>query len=317
MQFIANSSLLLLALRESWNNWTGERAARPVSVPQEKWSALQSTQGRCVHYPTIHYTLFFMRAMLELPLVFRQVCSALFRWRFFLLYVVFLSLSCGCPINGAGGEAQEGNFTALRVQMVEQQLRQRGIHDERVLQAMAEVPRHLFVPLSLRLHAYEDSPLPIGQEQTISQPYIVALMSQSLELTGTEVVLEVGTGSGYQAAVLSCLARRVYSIEILPELAGTAQSRLQALGYSNVTVIVGDGSQGWLAGAPYDAIIVTAAAQRIPPALLNQLAEGGRLVLPVELPDGQHLLRLRKWGGKVTREDLGMVQFVPLLGDRS
>jgi len=197
--------------------------------------------------------------------------------------------------------------------MVEQQLRQRGIRDERVLQAMATIPRHLFVPPALRSRAYDDGPLPIGAGQTISQPYIVALMSESLLLTGAETVLEVGTGSGYQAAVLSRLAKRVYSIEILPQLAKTARSRLTALGYDNVIVVVGDGNQGWAPGSPYDAIIVTAAAPQVPPALLDQLAEGGRLVLPVRVGEKQHLLRLRKAGGKVTQEDMGLVQFVPLI----
>src|SRR3989442_3437085 len=190
---------------------------------------------------------------------------------------ILLLLGCGFSTNGSGGQDEEARFRAARVQMVEQQLRQRGIRDERVLQAMATIPRHLFVPPALRSRAYDDGPLPIGAGQTISQPYIVALMSESLLLTGAETVLEVGTGSGYQAAVLSRLAKRVYSIEILPQLAKTARSRLTALGYDNVRVVVGDGNQGWAPGSPYDAIIVTAAAPQVPPALLDQLAEGGRL----------------------------------------
>lgn len=252
--------------------------------------------------------------MLRSALVWRQVRWALYVSHLLLSRGLLLSVGFGCAVNGMRSEVPQGDFTALRVQMVEQQLRQRGIHDERVLQAMAAVPRHLFVPPSLRAYAYEDGPLPIGQEQTISQPYIVALMSQSLELSGHETVLEVGTGSGYQAAVLSSLAARVYSIEILPDLAETARERLRALGYTNVTVIVGDGNQGWPAGAPYDAIVVTAAAPRIPPALLEQLADGGRLVLPVVFHDGQRLLRLRKSGDLVTQEELGRVRFVPLVG---
>jgi protein-L-isoaspartate(D-aspartate) O-methyltransferase len=138
-------------------------------------------------------------------------------------------------------------------------------------------------------------------------------MSQSLLLSGTETVLEVGTGSGYQAAVLSCLAKRVYSIEILPRLAETARERLAALGYTNVTVIVGDGNQGWAPGSPYSAIMVTAAAPRVPQALLDQLIEGGRLVLPVAQGGKQRLLRLRKTASEITKEDLGPVQFVPLV----
>jgi protein-L-isoaspartate(D-aspartate) O-methyltransferase len=198
--------------------------------------------------------------------------------------------------------------------MVDEQLRQRGIRDGRVLQVMAEVPRHLFVPVAWRRYAYNDGPLPIGEGQTISQPYIVALMTENLLLTGEETVLEVGTGSGYQAAVLSRLARRVYSIEILPNLAETARVRLAELGYDNVTVIVGNGNYGWPQGGPYDAIIVTAAAPQVPQALLDQLAEGGRLVVPVSIRGVQHLLRLRKVGRNITQEDLGLVQFVPLVG---
>jgi len=223
--------------------------------------------------------------------------------------------SCGFSTNGDDKREKETRFQAARQQMVEGQLRQRDIRDERVLQAMATVPRHLFVPPAQRSQAYDDGPLPIGQEQTISQPYIVALMTESLRLKGTETVLEIGTGSGYQAAVLSVLAKKIYSIEIIPELAETAQERLTALGYKNVEVIVGDGNLGWPQGSPYDAIIVTAAAPQIPPALIEQLAEGGRMVLPVEVGNEQHLLRLQKVDGKITQEDLGLVRFVPLVGD--
>lgn len=230
----------------------------------------------------------------------------------FSLPILFL-LNSGFSPNGSRGNDEEARLTAARMQMVEQQLRQQGIQDERVLQAMATVPRHLFVPPALRSRAYDDGPLPIGEGQTISQPYIVALMSQSLLLSGTETVLEVGTGSGYQAAVLSCLAKRVYSIEILPRLAETARERLAALGYTNVTVIVGDGNQGWAPGSPYSAIMVTAAAPRVPQALLDQLIEGGRLVLPVAQGGKQRLLRLRKTASEITKEDLGPVQFVPLV----
>jgi protein-L-isoaspartate(D-aspartate) O-methyltransferase len=228
--------------------------------------------------------------------------------------VVLILLGCSFFANGGVGAEEGARLRAARLRMVEQQLRQQGIRDERVLQAMARVPRHLFVPPALRSRAYDDGPLPIGEGQTISQPYIVALMSEALLLTGAETVLEVGTGSGYQAAVLGCLAKRVYSIEILPRLAATARKQLAALGYDNVTVIVGDGNQGWAPGSPYEAIIVTAAAPQVPQALIDQLAEGGRLVLPVAFGDSQHLLRLRKADGQVTQEDLGLVQFVPLVG---
>lgn len=231
----------------------------------------------------------------------------------FLSLVILMLLGCGFSTNGSMGD-EEARLRAARLQMVEQQLRQRGIRDERVLQAMAAVPRHLFVPPPLRSRAYEDGPLPIGEGQTISQPYIVALMSEALLLTGAETVLEVGTGSGYQAAVLSRVTKRVYSVEILPRLAETARERLTALGYGNVTVVVGDGNLGWAPGSPYAAIIVTAAAPQVPQALLDQLADGGRLVLPVVIGNTQHLLRLRKVDGQVTQEDLGLVQFVPLVG---
>jgi protein-L-isoaspartate(D-aspartate) O-methyltransferase len=211
-------------------------------------------------------------------------------------------------------DEQEHRFRTARQQMVEEQLRQRDVRDERVLQTMATVPRHLFVSAALQSQAYEDGPLPIGQEQTISQPYIVAVMTESLRLKGTETVLEIGTGSGYQAAILSQLVKQVYSIEIIPQLAETARQRLASLGYQNVEVIVGDGNKGWPAGSPYEAIIVTAAAPQIPPALLEQLAEGGCLVVPVEVEGEQQLLRLRKQEGKILRESLGAVRFVPLVG---
>jgi protein-L-isoaspartate(D-aspartate) O-methyltransferase len=219
--------------------------------------------------------------------------------------------------NEQGGETEEARLQAARQQMVAQQLRDRDIHDERVLQAMAAIPRHLFVPADLRVYAYQDRPLPLGHDQTISQPYIVAYMSASLALSGDETVLEIGTGSGYQAAVLSRLAKRVYSIEIIPELAETARQRLATLGYDNVTVIVGDGNRGWAAAGPYDAIMVTAAAPQVPPVLLDQLAEGGRIVLPVKQGEEQHLLRLHKEDGKVMQEALGLVRFVPLVGGSS
>ena len=221
--------------------------------------------------------------------------------------------ACGLSTNEHDVNEQEHRFRAARQQMVEEQLRQREVRDERVLQAMATVPRHLFVPTALQSQAYDDGPLPIGQEQTISQPYIVAAMTESLRLKGTETVLEIGTGSGYQAAVLSHLAKRVYSIEIIPRLAEAARQRLASLGYKNVEVIVGDGNKGWEAGGPYEAIMVTAAAREIPPTLLQQLAEGGRMVVPVQVGEEQHLLRLQKIEGKMIREDLGPVRFVPLV----
>ncbi|HIE52022.1 MAG TPA: protein-L-isoaspartate(D-aspartate) O-methyltransferase, partial [Armatimonadetes bacterium] len=170
---------------------------------------------------------------------------------------------------------------AEREAMVERQIRARGVRDPRVLEAMRQVPRHKFVLPSLQAQAYQDTPLPIGLDQTISQPYMVALMTELLELKGPEKVLEVGTGSGYQAAILAELAEQVYTIERIPELAAAARQRLQELGYHNVTVRVGDGTLGWPEEAPFEAIIVTAGGQTVPPALKEQLAEGGRLVIPV------------------------------------
>jgi protein-L-isoaspartate(D-aspartate) O-methyltransferase len=198
--------------------------------------------------------------------------------------------------------------------MVARQLRDRGITDPRVLAAMGKVPRHLFVPPDLASQAYEDHPLPIGQGQTISQPYIVALMSQWAEVKPGDRVLEVGTGSGYQAAVLGELTDRVFSVEIRPELAGAATARLAELGYRQVRVKTGDGYQGWSEEAPFDAILVTAAAPAVPPALKEQLKEGGRLVIPLEESKwNQVLLRLRKVKGELQEEERLPVRFVPLV----
>jgi protein-L-isoaspartate(D-aspartate) O-methyltransferase len=209
----------------------------------------------------------------------------------------------------------EEQYDGLRQWMVEEQLKRRGIHDQRVLAAMQIVPRHLFVPASWRAQAYEDMPLPIGHQQTISQPYIVALMLEALELTGTERVLEVGTGSGYQAALLGWLAQHVYTVEIIPELAQSAREVLSQLGYENVEVVAANGSIGWKAGAPHDAIIVAAASPAVPQPLVEQLQEGGRLVLPVGDLVAQVLLRVRKQQGKIVTEDLGDCAFVPLVGE--
>ena len=190
----------------------------------------------------------------------------------------------------------------------------REISDPRVLNAIALVPRDRFVPPELRLHAYENRPMPIGHGQTISQPLIVALMTELLDLTPETVVLEVGTGSGYQAAVLAALAAQVYTIEVVPELAEQARERLHRLGYSNVEVRAGDGYLGWPEHAPYRAIMVTAGATEIPPPLVEQLAPGGRMVIPVgRWPGGQTLLLVEKAAdGSVVRHDLLPVAFVPL-----
>ena len=215
----------------------------------------------------------------------------------------------------AGGQNEEDSFAQSRREMIEKDLRPRGIRDQRVLEAMSRVPRHLFVAEKHRISAYQDRPLPIGDGQTISQPYIVALMTELLELKGSEKVLEVGTGSGYQAAVLSHLAREVYTIEIVPALAEKAADILGRLGYKNVWVKTGDGFFGWQEKGPFDAILVTAAAEKVPEPLWNQLREKGRLVMPLGGEQrGQKLVRIRKKAGKQHVENVTGVLFVPMTG---
>jgi protein-L-isoaspartate(D-aspartate) O-methyltransferase len=202
-----------------------------------------------------------------------------------------------------------------RAEMVERQLRRRGITDGRVLEAMGRVPRELFIPASLIDHAYDDGALPIGHHQTISQPFVVATICSLMSLRATDRVLDVGTGSGYQAAVLAELAAEVVTIERIPELAAEARARLEGAGYSNVDVRVGDGSLGVPERAPFDAIAVAAAAPRVPPALYDQLAEGGRLVLPRGTRRGQELvLVVRTPKGAAERRSIPC-RFVPLVGD--
>ena len=200
--------------------------------------------------------------------------------------------------------------------MVELQLRARGIRDARVLAAFAKVPRDEFVPLDLRDRAYEDTPLSIGHGQTISQPYVVAIMAEALQLGGEERVLDVGTGSGYAAAILATLGREVETIERIAALADAAEERLARLGYENVRVHSGDGTLGWEDGAPYDAIAVAANAPRPPTALLDQLAIGGRIVIPVGDDREQRLVRVtRRSQISYDQDDLGAVRFVPLVGE--
>jgi protein-L-isoaspartate(D-aspartate) O-methyltransferase len=201
-----------------------------------------------------------------------------------------------------------------RQRMVVDQLERRGITDVRVLTAMGDVPRHRFVPHELADHAYDDGPLPIGFGQTISQPYIVALMSEVAALTGQDRVLEIGTGSGYQAAVLAWLARAVFSIESVPELHERARSTLADLGISNVTLCAGDGSLGWPEMAPFDAILVTAATPGVPRALLDQLTPTGRLVAPVGEEELQTLVRISRLDGSWHEEYFGECRFVRLIG---
>ena len=210
------------------------------------------------------------------------------------------------------------DFDGQREAMVSDQIVARGVRHEGVLQAMRQTPRHLFVPEDRRSSAYEDRPLPIGSGQTISQPYIVAYMTEILQPDGSGTVLEVGTGSGYQAAVLSPLYRKVYTIEIIPELAESARARLRDLGFSNVEVRTGDGYAGWPDKAPFDAILVTAAAGHIPPPLVSQLKAGGRMVIPVGSPAMiQHIILVEKdRKGTVTTKSLLPVRFVPLTGER-
>lgn len=209
----------------------------------------------------------------------------------------------------------EAAFTDLRHRMVESQLRARGIADPRVLSAMERVSRHEFAPEPYRGQAYDDHPLPIGEGQTISQPYIVARMLETLALAPTDRVLEIGTGSGYLTALLAELAAQVFSIERHPALANAARDLLSRMGYTNVKVLIGDGTQGFADAAPFDAIIVSAAAAEIPPALLQQLAEGGRMIIPVGAPDSQQLQFIRMVGGQPRISLHELCRFVPLVAD--
>ena len=208
------------------------------------------------------------------------------------------------------------DYEAERRNMVDQQILNRGIRNPRVLDAIRNVPRHRFVPEDYRHMAYSDRPLPIGHEQTISQPYIVALMTDYLNLKEGEKVLEIGTGSGYQAAVLAELVDQVYSLEIVSELAQRARKTIGDLGYDNVHIRTGDGYKGWPENAPYDAIIVTASPTDVPPPLKEQLAEGGRMVIPVGGPVFQKLVLLRKIDGKVRQTDVTSVRFVPMVDEK-
>jgi protein-L-isoaspartate(D-aspartate) O-methyltransferase len=216
----------------------------------------------------------------------------------------------GCPAR----PTPTGSPDEQRRQMVERDLQGRDIRDEKVLAAMLEVPRHEFVPRAVRRRAYGDHPLSIGHGQTISQPYVVALMTQAISPKPGQRVLEVGTGSGYQAAVLAEIVAEVYTIELIPELARTAEERLKLLGYRNVRVRAGDGYQGWPEAAPFDAVVVTCGAEEVPEPLFDQLRPGGKMVIPVGPTGGVQSLRLitRGPGGKREVRDLGAVRFVPL-----
>lgn len=233
-----------------------------------------------------------------------------------ILYLVngFVLLVAAGVLLGFGGE--KDSYSGKRLQMVRDQIEGRGVRNSQVLEVMRSVPRHLFVPEGVRNKAYNDHPLPIGEGQTISQPYIVALMTELLKVGKKDRVLEVGTGSGYQAAVLGELAKEVVTLEIFPTLADSARERLNKLGYGNVTVIQGDGYFGYEKLAPFDGIIVTCAAPHIPPTLTAQLKAGGRMIIPVGAPFMTQNLMLvkKKKDGTVTTKSVLPVIFVPLLG---
>ncbi|HUJ42610.1 MAG TPA: protein-L-isoaspartate(D-aspartate) O-methyltransferase [Opitutaceae bacterium] len=229
-------------------------------------------------------------------------------------WVVGVFASCeGLPVPGKRTEAQ---WEAARARMVREQLAgpNRDIRDRAVLRAMEKVPRHRFVPEEIREAAYDDGPLSIGYGQTISQPYVVAFMTERLELKRGDRVLEIGTGSGYQAAILAELAAEVYTIEIIAPLAERARATLADLGYTNIRVRAGDGYLGWPEAAPFDAIIATCAPDTVPPLLIGQLKDGGRMIIPVGPTYAQELVLLRKQGGRITRQAVLPVRFVPMTG---
>lgn len=228
------------------------------------------------------------------------------------LFLLFLFL-----VPSVGGATEEDRFAEKRSRMVEEQIETRGVSDPKVLEVMRRVPRHLFVDEAQRAYAYADHPLPIGYGQTISQPYIVAVMTELLRVGPGDVVFELGTGSGYQAAILAEITKEVYTVEIVKALGDQARERLAELGYKNVTVKVGDGYFGWKEHAPFDAIVVTAAATHIPPPLIEQLKPGGRMIIPVGPPFQIQTLLLveKRRDGSITQRSLMSVAFVPLRGE--
>jgi protein-L-isoaspartate(D-aspartate) O-methyltransferase len=227
--------------------------------------------------------------------------------------LLIVGIVAGASCNHAATPVTD--FAAQRQRMVTEQLKARGIHDERVLAAMSKVPREEFVPQDSRGSSYTDGPLPIGHDQTISQPYIVALMTEQLRLQPHGRVLEIGTGSGYQAAVLAELLAEVYSIEIVAPLAHTAEATLRRFGYKNVHVKVGDGYKGWPEHAPFDAVIVTCAPEHVPQPLVDQLKEGGRMIIPVGNYLAQELYLLEKANGGMRQSAVLPVRFVPMGGE--
>jgi protein-L-isoaspartate(D-aspartate) O-methyltransferase len=226
---------------------------------------------------------------------------------------VSMTSALGCSAPGAERSTVQEEWTRARAEMVRSQLRGRDIDDPRVLEAMGRVERHRFVPEAARRNAYDDSPLPIGHGQTISQPYIVAFMTQALDVHPDHRVLEIGTGSGYQAAILAEIVKELYTIEIVPELGERARATLAELGYKNVQVRIGNGYLGWPEHAPYDRIIVTAAPDEIPPALVGQLRIGGSMAIPIGVGDQELRILRRTEQGLVTTKTLP-VRFVPMVG---
>jgi protein-L-isoaspartate(D-aspartate) O-methyltransferase len=238
----------------------------------------------------------------------RSRCVLLLMMRFLLLASALVCASCG------RADTQVADFPAQRERMVKEQIVMRGVVEERVLAAMRKVPREEFVPAEFRAESYTDRPLPIGYDQTISQPFIVAFMTEKLRSKPTDRVLEIGTGSGYQAAILAELVAEVYSIEIIEPLAKNAEATLQRLGYKNVHVKAGDGYKGWPEHAPFDSVIVTCAPERVPSALIDQLKEGGRMIIPVGAKFAQELYLLERKNGRLEQSAVLPVRFVPMAG---
>ncbi|MFH2066140.1 MAG: protein-L-isoaspartate(D-aspartate) O-methyltransferase [Pseudomonadota bacterium] len=229
--------------------------------------------------------------------------------------IICLCVYSFCSVCCVASEPKEEEYTRLRHEMVKNQIESRGISHPRVLDALKTVPRHRFVPGKNRNLAYNDYPLPIGEEQTISQPYIVALMTEILNPDPEKNILEIGTGSGYQAAILAQLYKQVYTIEIIDILGRQSRKLLAELGYRNVQVKIGDGYQGWKEHSPFDAIIVTCAPSHIPEPLKEQLAEGGKMIIPVGKADDQRLILLVKEKGKIREKEVIPVRFVPMMGE--
>jgi protein-L-isoaspartate(D-aspartate) O-methyltransferase len=241
----------------------------------------------------------------------RSSYSHIFMRLMLALLIGSLTAGLACETTTRG---QHESYPEARRRMVDRQIVARGIEDERVVEAMLKVPRHEFIPEEYRHYAYFDSPVPIGHGQTISQPYIVALMTEELSLSTVDKVLEVGTGSGYQAAILAEIAKEVYTVEIVEPLGREAEKRLERLGYDNVHVKIGDGYEGWEEHSPYDRVIVTCAPTDIPQPLIEQMKEGGIMVIPVGTEGFQYLYRVKKLEGEAYTERVIPVSFVPLTG---